>query len=145
MVFDEEWRALRDEAAGRVYEPVPDPVALTREAVRERLADFRGRLVLVPLDERGGLWTTRLGGLDWICAFSGEEALARFAEARGEAAREWEYRLVAGARLLDELVPALDFPCGIALDAAGPEGIVFPPLRGFVPDGAALDGEVAAA
>lgn len=110
MVFDEEWRALRDEAAGRVYEPVPDPVALTREAVRERLADFRGRLVLVPLDERGGLWTTRLGGLDWICAFSGEEALARFAEARGEAAREWEYRLVAGARLLDELVAGAGLP-----------------------------------
>ncbi|MEU9301702.1 SseB family protein [Streptomyces sp. NPDC048269] len=90
------------------------------------------------------MWTAELGGLDWICAFSGEETLARFAEARGEAEREWEYRRVVGARLLDEVIPALDFPCGEALDAAGPDGIVFPPVRGIVPDAAALDGQVVA-
>ncbi|WP_323183408.1 SseB family protein [Streptomyces sp. NBC_00091] len=84
------------------------------------------------------------GGLDWICAFSDEEALARFAQARGEAGRAWEFRRVRGARLLDEVVPALDFPCGVALDAAGPDGAVFPPVRGIVPDSAAVDGEVAA-
>lgn len=39
------------------------------------------------------------------------------------------------------MIPALDFPCGVALDAAGPDGIVFPPVRGLVPDGAALDGD----
>ncbi|QES59002.1 hypothetical protein DEJ51_16810 [Streptomyces venezuelae] len=115
--------------------------AAAREAVLERLADFRSRVVLVPLDERGGLWTAELGGLDWICAFSGPETLARFADARGEAEREWPYRRIVGARLLDEVIPALDFPCGVALDAAGPGGIVFPPVRGLVPDGAALDGD----
>ncbi|MFJ5721891.1 SseB family protein [Streptomyces sp. NPDC093149] len=114
-----------------------------REAVRERLADFRSRVVLVPLEEQDGLWTAEFGGLDWICAFSDEEALARFAAARGEEGREWSYRRVVGARLLDEVVPVLDFPCGVALNAAGPDGAVFPPVRGIVPDAAALDGEAA--
>ncbi|WP_328763587.1 MULTISPECIES: SseB family protein [unclassified Streptomyces] len=144
MGFDEEWGRLRTEAAGRVREPAADPFELACTAVLERLADFRSRVVLVPLDERGGLWTAGLGGLDWICAFSDEEALARFAAARDEAEREWPYRRITGARLLDELLAALDFPCGVALDAAGPDGVVLPPLRGIVPDAAALDGQVAA-
>ncbi|MFI1284624.1 hypothetical protein ACH4U5_28420 [Streptomyces sp. NPDC020858] len=76
--------------------------------------------------------------------FSDEEALGRFAEARGEGDREWTYRRVVGARLLDEVVPAVGFPCGVAWNAAGPDGMTFPPLRGIVPDAAALDGEVAA-
>ncbi|MFF2790166.1 hypothetical protein ACFVT6_26005 [Streptomyces sp. NPDC058049] len=143
--FDEEWGRLRAaavDAGGR--SPAMDPVVQAREAALERLANFRSRTVLVPLDAQGGLWTTALGGLDWICVFSDEEALGRFAEARDEAAQEWTYRRVIGARLLDELVPALDFPCGVAWNAAGPDGVVFPPMRGIVPDAAALDGEAAA-
>ncbi|MFF3864107.1 hypothetical protein [Streptomyces sp. NPDC002209] len=158
MGFDEEWGRLRIEAAERMASGTAtpstvvtappsvevDPLEEAREAVRERLADFRGRVVFVPLDEAGGLWAAELGGLDWICAFSGEEELARFAEARGEGGQEWTYRRVVGAGLLDELVPALDFPCGVAWNVAGPEGAVFPPVRGIVPDAAALDGQVAA-
>ncbi|MEE1740076.1 SseB family protein [Streptomyces sp. BE147] len=155
MGFDEEWARLKAEAAKRAAStltvpPVAcvlpaevDPVEQAREAVRERLADFRSRVVLVPLEERDGLWTAEFGGLDWICAFSDEAALARFAAARGEEGREWSYRRVVGARLLDEVVPLLDFPCGVALNAAGLDGAVFPPVRGIVPDAAALDGEAA--
>ncbi|MGW7327254.1 hypothetical protein ACWGIU_01200 [Streptomyces sp. NPDC054840] len=156
MDFDEEWGRLRAAATQRVDAGAPlEPTAparepdhagevdaeAAREAVLERLADFRSRVVLVPLDDRAGLWTAELGGLDWICAFSEPRTLARFADARGEAEREWPYRRIVGARLLDEVIPALDFPCGVALDAAGPDGIVFPPVRGLVPDGAALDGD----
>ncbi|MEU9181534.1 hypothetical protein AB0C90_32620 [Streptomyces sp. NPDC048550] len=168
MGFDEEWAGLRTAAAERAAktpepraqpraqpEPQPQPpiapaaapeaeadtVEMAREAVLERLADFRSRVLIVPLDEREGLWTGQFGGLDWIYAFSGEEQLARFAQARGEQGREWPYRRVVGARILDEVVPALDFPCGVAWDVAGPDGMVFPPLSGFVPEGAALDGE----
>ncbi|MFI9061370.1 hypothetical protein ACIGQE_05775 [Streptomyces sp. NPDC053429] len=158
MGFDEEWAQLRAAAAERAASaaavmPVAatatatvgtDPLDAAHEVVEARLAEFRSGVVLVPLDAQGGLWAAELGGLDWICAFSDEEALARFAEARGDAGREWPYRRVIGARLLDEVVPALDFPCGVALNAAGPDGAVFPPLRGIVPDAAALDGEVAA-
>lgn len=148
--FDEEWSRLRAAAVQAADGPavadpaVADPAVEAREAVLERLAEFRSQVVLVPLDVRDGLWTAELGGLDWICAFSDEEALARFAEARGEGDREWAYRRVVGARLLDELVPALDFPCGVAWNAAGPDGLAFPPVRGIVPDAAALDGGMAA-
>ncbi|MGW7328259.1 hypothetical protein ACWGIU_06510 [Streptomyces sp. NPDC054840] len=143
--FDEEWGRLRAAAAQAADRPtVADPAVEARKAMLERLADFRSRVVLVPLDVRDGLWTVELGGLDWICAFSDEEALARFAEARGEGDREWTYRRVAGARLLDDVVRAVDFPCGVAWNAAGPDGLVFPPMRGIVPDAAALDGERAA-
>ncbi|MFD8895488.1 SseB family protein [Streptomyces sp. NPDC059566] len=145
MGFDEEWGRLRAAAVSAGARPsAVDPTAQAREAALEQLADFRSRVVLVPLDPRGGLWTAELGGLDWICVFSDEEALGRFAEARGEGDREWTYRRVVGARLLDELVPALDFPCGVAWNAAGPDGTVFPPIRGIVPDAAALGGEAAA-
>ncbi|MEU8459633.1 SseB family protein [Streptomyces sp. NPDC029003] len=151
MGFDEEWALLRASAAERAASAPhvapaagPDPFVAVREAAEERAAEFRDRVVLVPLDERGGLWTAGLGGLDWICAFTDEAALARFAEARGETGREWPYRRVIGARLLEEVLPALEFPCGVALDAAGPDGAVFPPVRGIVPDAVALDGEVAA-
>ncbi|WP_374775597.1 hypothetical protein [Streptomyces sp. NBC_01310] len=40
----------------------------------------------------------------WICAFSDEQALARFARAQGDTEREWTYRTVLGARLLDAAV-----------------------------------------
>ncbi|MGS2590776.1 hypothetical protein [Streptomyces hebeiensis] len=154
MSFNEEWGRLRADATERTArgtapgatgaappEPGPDADAVqeAREAVLERLADFRSTAVLVPLDAEGGLWTAPLGGLDWICAFTDEAALARFAEARGETERQWPYRTVLGSRLFDEVVPALAFPCGVALNAAGPDGATFPPVRGIVPDSAALD------
>ncbi|MCX5300440.1 hypothetical protein OG898_28915 [Streptomyces sp. NBC_00193] len=162
MGFDEEWAQLRAEAAARSTSSPQAPVIVapvrvaavpvvetgsveeTAEAGRERLTEFRAATVLVPLDQRGGLWTAELGGLDWICAFSDEAALARFAEARGESGDRWPYRRVIGARLLDEVMPALDFPCGVALNAAGPDGAVFPPVRGIVADAVAVDGEKAA-
>ncbi|WP_374982493.1 SseB family protein [Streptomyces fradiae] len=87
----------------------------------------------------GGLWTAELGGVRWICAFSHEESLARFAHARGEADHPWEYRTVLGARLLDVMVPLLGVPAGVALDAGGDDGVLFPPVRGVVPDAAAVD------
>lgn len=47
------------------------------------LGEFRRTAVLVPLDEAGDLWSAEQNGVRWICAFSDEEALARFASARG--------------------------------------------------------------
>ncbi|MEU9234609.1 hypothetical protein [Streptomyces subrutilus] len=80
MGFDEEWNRLRTEAAGcsvareaTTTPGKPDAVE-PREAARRRLAEFRSRVVLLPLDERGGAWTAAFGGLDWLCAFSGKEA-----------------------------------------------------------------------
>ncbi|MEW2413911.1 hypothetical protein AB0953_09310 [Streptomyces sp. NPDC046866] len=144
MGFDDEWGALRAAAATRTTDPVADPYETARTAAQQRLTDLRGSTLLIPSDPQDGAWTARFGGMDWICAFTDEEALYRFAVARDEADREWPFRRVIGARLLDEVLPALDFPCGVALNAAGPDGAVYPPVRGIVPDAAALDGERAA-
>lgn len=103
------------------------------------LGEFRRTAVLVPLDEAGDLWSAEQNGVRWICAFSDEEALARFASARGEAGREWAYQAVLGARLLDVMVPLLPGPAGVALDAGSTDGMLFPPVAGIVPDAVAVD------
>ncbi|BCM69574.1 MULTISPECIES: hypothetical protein [Streptomyces] len=104
------------------------------------LGEFRRTPVLVPVDEDDAPLTADFGGVRWIYAFSDEAALARFALARGEGGREWAYRRWLGARLLDAMVPAVGVPCGVALDCAdGADGVVFPPVRGVVPDEVAVD------
>lgn len=95
--------------------------------------------MLVPFDEDGSLWTADLNGVRWICAFSDEEALAVFARAQGDAGREWTFQTVLGARLLDVMVPMLPGPGGVALDAGSADGMLFPPVRGIVPDSVAVD------
>ncbi|MGW1912403.1 hypothetical protein ACWCQS_17205 [Streptomyces sp. NPDC002076] len=118
-----------------------DAVERRRREFAMLLGEFRRTAVLVPLDaDNDGLLTADFGGVRWIYAFSDERALARFALACGEAAREWAYQRWFGARLLDAAVPAVGVPCGVALDV-GSEGeeVLFPPVVGIVPDAAAVD------
>lgn len=123
---------IADQRAG-----VGDPRAL--------LGEFRRALVLVPIDG-GGLWTAESGGVRWVCGFTDEVALARFAQARnaldggGGAGRSWEIAELRGARLLDEIVPAMGVPAGVAVNIADPDGsMFFPPVAGIVPDAVAID------
>ncbi|MFD5113192.1 SseB family protein [Streptomyces sp. NPDC058391] len=116
-----------------------DPAAAARTEFAVLLGEFRRTAVLVPLDADGDLWSAEQNGVRWICAFSDEEALARFAEARGDAEREWAYQTVLGARLLDVLVPLLPGPAGVALDAGSADGMLFPPVAGIVPDAVAVN------
>ncbi|GAA3015712.1 hypothetical protein JCM13580A_34660 [Streptomyces drozdowiczii] len=125
---------IGDQRAG-----VGDPRAL--------LGEFRRALVLVPL-VGGGLWTAEFGGVRWLCGFTDEAALARFAQERvsthgtGAAGRSWEFAELRGARLLDEVVPAMGVTAGVAVNIADPEGsMFFPPVTGIVPDAVAVDGE----
>ncbi|MFJ9035357.1 hypothetical protein ACIRF8_02020 [Streptomyces sp. NPDC102406] len=130
--------------------PTEDPeVAARRREFAELLGEFRRTAVLVPLGVPEGpgdepaMLTADLNGIRFILAFSDEQALARYAQARGEYSREWTYRTVLGAKLLDVAVPAAGVPCGVALDCAdGPDGMVFPPVMGIVPDEAAVDRDV---
>jgi len=118
---------------------------VSAEALRERRAqigEFRRREVLVPMVD-GSLLSAEAGGIRWLFAFTDVPALERFAEARGEAVPD---RVpVYGARLLDQVVPAVDGPVGIAVDAGSPAGLVLPPVTGIVPDAVALDSEGAGA
>ncbi|MEU3480421.1 SseB family protein [Streptomyces sp. NPDC033754] len=140
--------ALANPATQAVPEPErPEPevgdeaaaVAVARREFARLLGEFRRTAVLVPFDESGSLWTADFNGVRWICAFSDEDALARFAVARGDAAREWTYRTILGARLLDVMVPMLPGPGGVALDAGSADGALFPPVAGIVPDEVAVD------
>lgn len=120
-----------------------DPTGYAAEKRREfaaLLGEFRRTPVLVALDDEEAPLTADHGGLRWIYAFSDEAALARFAVARGQGAREWTYRKVLGARLLDVAVPATGVPCGVALDVGSEDGVLFPPVVGVVPDAVAVDG-----
>lgn len=129
-------------APARTAPDAQRPTDRTAEARREfarLLGEFRRTAVLVPFDGQGSLWTADFGGVRWICAFSDEEALARFARARGDATREWTYRSILGARPLDVMVPMLPGPGGVALDAGSADGMVFPPVAGVVPDEVAVD------
>ncbi|MEU4492992.1 SseB family protein [Streptomyces sp. NBC_00210] len=119
--------------------PPEDQLAAARREFAVLLGEFRRTAVLVPIDPHGSLWTADQGGVRWICAFSDEEALARFARAQGDAEREWTYQTILGARLLDVMVPMLSGPAGVALDAGSDEGMLFPPVQGIVPDAAAVD------
>ncbi|MDT3397152.1 hypothetical protein RKE29_10925 [Streptomyces sp. B1866] len=115
-----------------------DPAAMVGE--------FRRTAVLVPVAD-GGLMTGEFGGIRWIYAFTGEEPLARFALARGAGpGQEWAYVAVLGARLVDAMVPELGVPAGVAVDVADEAGaMLFPPVTGIVPDGAAVDADEAEA
>ncbi|MFI1397559.1 SseB family protein [Streptomyces sp. NPDC020681] len=127
-------------AAVSVVEASPDEqLAAARREFAVLLGEFRRTAVLVPIDPHGSLWTAEQGGVRWICAFSDEEALARFAQAQGDAEREWTYQTILGARLLDAMVPLLPGPGGVALDAGSEDGMLFPPVAGIVPDEAVVD------
>nr|WP_202436704.1 SseB family protein [Streptomyces sp. SID5910] len=100
---------------------------------------MRRSVLLVPLAD-GGLWSARSGGVRWVCAFTDEAALARFALLHAPGGRPVEYAELLGARIVDEVVPSLGEPAGLAVDIATEDGsMFFPPVVGIVPDGAAVD------
>jgi hypothetical protein len=104
--------------------------------LRAVVGEFRRSEVLVPVVD-GSLLSAEAGGIRWLFAFTGLAALERFAEARGEAVPE---RIpVYGARLLDQVIPRVDGPTGIAVDAGSPTGLVLPPVAGIVPDAVVVD------
>ncbi|KUN14374.1 hypothetical protein AQI96_05800 [Streptomyces canus] len=113
-----------------------DLAAVGQGDLRAVVGEFRRSEVLVPVVD-GSLLSAESGGIRWLFAFTDEAALERFAEARGEAVPE---RIpVYGARLLDQVIPRVDGPTGIAVDAGSPTGFVLPPVVGIVPDVVAVD------
>ncbi|MGW0419793.1 SseB family protein [Streptomyces sp. NPDC003015] len=113
-----------------------DTETLRQGNLRAAVGEFRRSQVLVPVVD-GSLLSAEAGGIRWLFAFTDLAALERFAEARGEAVPE---RIpVYGARLLDQVIPRVDGPAGIAVDAGSPAGLVLPPVTGIVPDAVAVD------
>ncbi|WP_405187774.1 SseB family protein [Streptomyces anulatus] len=135
-----DWTVSEDPVKAAPPEPKAEqPLSSARREFAILLGEFRRTAVIVPFDAHGSLWTADQNGVRWICAFSNEEALARFAQAQGDGEREWTYRTILGARLLDVMVPMLPGPAGVALDAGSADGVLFPPVAGIVPDHVAVD------
>jgi len=88
-----------------------------------QVGGFRRTTVLVPLDSEGGLCSEKLGGVQWLYAFTNETSLVRFARTMNNFGGE--YTTVEGSRLLDVAMPAVDGPAGVALDAGGPQPMFF--------------------
>jgi hypothetical protein len=106
---------------------------------RALVGEMRRSVLLVPSAD-DGLWSARSGGVRWICAFTDETALARFALHHGPGDRPLDYAALLGARIVDEIVPTLGEPAGLAVDIATEDGsMFFPPVAGIVPDGVAVD------
>jgi hypothetical protein len=106
---------------------------------RALVGEMRRSVLLVPT-AGGGLWSARSGGVRWICGFTDEAALARFALLHGAGDQPMDYAALLGARIVDEVVPSLDEPAGLAVDIATEDGsMFFPPVVGIVADGVAVD------
>src|SRR5918996_5146120 len=106
---------------------------------RALVGEMRRSVFLVPV-AGGGLWSVRSGGVRWICGFTDEAALARFALRHSSGDQPMDYAALLGARIVDEIVPTLDEPAGLAVDIATEDGsMFFPPVVGIVPDGVAVD------
>jgi len=90
-------------------------------------AAFRQAGLLVPLVDDDRLCTSRLGGVDWICAFTSVEEYARYMAARGVAGdQEYRYQSLLGWRLV-EYAAGRSEPTGVAVDITGSAPIAFPP------------------
>ncbi|WP_338672160.1 SseB family protein [Streptomyces sp. SCSIO 30461] len=113
----------------------PDAPGGLRDS-RAALGEFRRAEVLVPVVD-GGLLSAPSGGIRWIFAFTSLETLRQFAAQRGEAVDEWVP--VYGAHILDRMIPGIEGPTGVALDAGSPAGWLLPPVVGIVPDAVAVD------
>lgn len=106
---------------------------------RALVGEMRRSVLLVPVAD-GGLWSVRSGGVRWICGFTDENALARFALRHAAGDQPMDYAALLGARIVDEIVPALGEPAGLAVDIATEDGsMFFPPVVGIVADAAAVD------
>lgn len=112
---------------------------------RALVGEMRRSVLLVPM-AGGGLWSVRSGGVRWICGFTDETALARFALHHTPGEQPLDYAALLGARIVDEIVPALGEPAGLAVDIASEDAsMFFPPVVGIVPDAVAVDAGAGAA
>nr|WP_237526152.1 SseB family protein [Streptomyces sp. SID4913] len=112
---------------------------------RALVGEMRRSVLLVPVSG-DRLWSARVGGVRWVHGFTDETALARFVRHHVPGDEPVDYVALLGARIVDEVVPALGEPAGLAVDVATEDGAMFfPPVVGIVPEAVAVDaGEVGA-
>jgi hypothetical protein len=121
-----------------------DLIARTRAgdglAGEEMVSAFRDAVLLVPQDPAGRLAAADSGGIRWLFAFTSPAELAAWAVASGrDGDVEQGYLTILGRRLLDVAPAGAEGPVGVAIDVAGTQPMLLPPMRGIVPAEFALD------
>ncbi|MEV4237124.1 SseB family protein [Nocardia sp. NPDC049737] len=90
-------------------------------------AAFEQALLVVPLIEQDRVFTSQVGGVDWICAFTSVEEYARYMSARGvDPDQQYRYHTLLGSRLAEYAASRAE-PTGVAVDMAGTAPMAFPP------------------
>ncbi|MGV9663747.1 hypothetical protein [Nocardia niigatensis] len=84
-------------------------------------------VLLVPLIGDDEVYTSRVRGIDWICAFTSEEEYARYMVAHGVLKDQtYHYQRLLGSRL-DRWAAARPEPTGVSIDCVGAQPVAFPP------------------
>ncbi|GAA5067832.1 hypothetical protein [Nocardia callitridis] len=124
MAQVDERRTLREEIAA-FYAGFGQPDAL-------RTA-FHEAPLLVPLTDDDRVSLSNVGGIDWLCAFTGIEEYAKYMTARGyllaggiQADREYRYHSLLGSQLVAYAQSRAE-PTGISIDAVSSAPMAFPP------------------
>lgn len=106
---------------------------------RALVGEMRRAVLLVPMSG-DRLWSARVGGVRWVHGFTDEAALALFVRHHVPGDEPVDYAALLGARIVDEVVPSLGEPAGLAVDVATEGGAMFfPPVVGIVPEAVAVD------
>ncbi len=89
---------------------------------------FRDAVLFVPLTGDDRIFTSEVGGVHWICAFTSVEELAAYWQRRGAVTppREYRYHTLRGDRLA-EYAAGRAKPTGVMVDAVGTTPMAFPP------------------
>ncbi|QLY30102.1 hypothetical protein [Nocardia huaxiensis] len=88
---------------------------------------FEGATLLVPLTSDDRVWTSQVGGVHWICAFTSVEEYARYMVARGvKSAETYRYHGLLGSHLAS-WAQACPEPTGVSIDCLGSAPMAFPP------------------
>ncbi|MGW3545293.1 hypothetical protein ACWDNI_32770 [Nocardia niigatensis] len=122
---------------GVVLTEVGDGLAVLRSEIAAFYAGFGqpdllrraydDAVLLVPLIDDDKVYTSRVRGIDWICAFTSVEEYARYMVAREVLEdQSYRYQRVLGARLI-AWATARPEPTGVSIDCVGAQPAAFPP------------------
>ncbi|GGK37168.1 hypothetical protein [Nocardia camponoti] len=102
----------------------------------ELVAAFDEAALLVPLlGPEDRLFTLDVGGVAWVCAFTGLTEYARFMVARGVAADDqYRFHTFLGRRL-KAFADEQSVPTGVAVDMLSSAPMTFPPAVAEAADG----------
>jgi hypothetical protein len=103
-----------------------------RQGITELLAVLRQEVLFLPISDADEVLVGDAQGLGWVYAFTSLAELTRFARARDAGDQSWPYVSMRGAMVLNHILANAPRPCGVAIDVAGAQPMLLPPVSGVV-------------